>query len=85
MPTASARFRLSLLLPVCLSPRYVPRFDFEREFPQGLLGQMVAEVVEERDDVVVPLDLVMPAEKGGRPLHRGLQNYAWGGERASLV
>lgn len=50
---------LGFLFPVCFSPRYVSRFDFERQFPQGLLSQMVAEVIEECDYIVISLDVVM--------------------------
>lgn len=38
---------LGFLLPVCFPPRDVAGFDFQGQFPQGLLGQVVAEVVEE--------------------------------------
>lgn len=38
---------LGFLFPICFPPRDVPRFDFQGQFPQGLLGQVVAEVVEE--------------------------------------
>lgn len=51
---------LGLLLPVRLAPGDVPGLDLQRQLPQRLLGQVVAEVVEEADDVFVPLQLVMP-------------------------
>lgn len=51
---------LCLLLTVRLAPRDVPGLDLQREFPQSLFGQVVAEVVEEGDDVLVPLQLIMP-------------------------
>lgn len=38
---------LGFLFPICFPPRDVPRFDFQGQFPQGLLSQVVAEVVEE--------------------------------------
>lgn len=50
---------LGLLFPICFPPRDVARFDFQGQFPQGLLSQVVAEVVEERHYVVVPFDVVM--------------------------
>lgn len=50
---------LRLLLPLCFAARDVPRLDLEREFPQRLLGEMVAEVVEEGDNVVVVFEIVM--------------------------
>lgn len=56
----SRHLLLGLLLPVCFSPCYVPRFDFQRKFPQGLLRQVVAEVIEEVYDVIVSSDIVVP-------------------------
>ena len=56
---------LGFLLPVCFSPRYVPGLDLQRQFPQRLLRQVVAEVIEEVDDVVVSPDVVVPGG-GGR-------------------
>lgn len=38
---------LGFLFPICFPPRDVPRFDFQGQFPQGFLSQVVAEVVEE--------------------------------------
>lgn len=38
---------LGLLLAVRLAPGDVPGFDLQRQLPQGLLRQVVAEVVEE--------------------------------------
>lgn len=38
---------LGFLFPICFPPCDVPRFDFQGQFPQGLLSQVVAEVVEE--------------------------------------
>lgn len=52
---------LCLLFTVRLAPRNVTGLDLQREFPKSLFGQMVAEVVEEGDDVLVPLQLIMPA------------------------
>lgn len=54
---------LCLLLAVRPAPRDVPGLDLQRELPQGLLGQVVAEVVEEADNVLVPLQLIMPERK----------------------
>lgn len=56
----SRHLLLGLLLPICFSPCYVPRFDFQRKFPQGLLCQVVAEVIEEVYDVIISSDIVVP-------------------------
>lgn len=73
-PPCSRQLLLGLLLPVCFPPRYVPGLDFQREFPQGLLSQVVTKVVEEVYDVVVSPDVVMPGGEEGssecpRPLN----------------
>lgn len=51
---------LGLLLAVSLASGYVPGLDLQRELPQGFFCQVVAEVVEEGNDVFVPLQLIMP-------------------------
>lgn len=51
---------LGLLLAVRLAPGDVPRLDLQRQLPQGLLCEVVTEVIEEGDDVFVALQLVMP-------------------------
>lgn len=56
---------LGLLLAVRLAPGDVPGLDLQRQLPQGLLRQVVAEVVEEADDVFVALQLVMPEMRRG--------------------
>lgn len=63
---------LGLLLTVRLAPGDVPGLDLQRQFPQSLLCQVVAEVVEERDDVFVALQLIMPEMRRGQ----GLMNAA---------
>lgn len=72
---------LCLLLAVRLAPRDVPGLDLQREFPQGLLGQVVAEVVEEADDVLVPLQLIMPEQTSKVRLmqarHTAHQRWRW--------
>lgn len=57
---------LGFLFSVCFPPRNVPRFDFEGQFPQGLLSQVVAEIVEERHYVVVSFDVVMSGKAQSR-------------------
>ncbi len=59
---------LSLLLAVRLAPGDVPGLDFQRQLPQGLFCQVVAEVVKERDDVFVALQLIMPEMRRDRSL-----------------
>lgn len=55
--------RLSLLVPLRFAPGDVSRLDLQRQLPQRLLGQVVAEVVEEGDDVVVAFQLVVPGNE----------------------
>lgn len=50
---------LRLFLPLCFATCDVPWLDLERELPQRLLGEMVAEVVEEGHDVIVVFEVVM--------------------------
>lgn len=50
---------LGLLLSIGFAPGDVSWFDLERKFPQGLLCEVIAEVVEERDDVIIPLQFVV--------------------------
>lgn len=59
-----ASLLLGFLFAVCFPPCYVPGFDLQREFPQGLLGQVVAKVVEEVYDVVISPDFIVPGGKG---------------------
>jgi len=43
--------------------RSVPWADPEGEFPQSLLCQVIAEVIEERYDVILRLQRVAPAKR----------------------
>lgn len=61
---------LGLLLAVSLASRDVPGLYLQRQLPQGLLRQVIAEVVEERDDVFVALQLIMPEMRRGDSLLR---------------
>lgn len=65
---------LGLLLAFRLAPGDVPGLDLQRQLPQGLLCQVVAEVVEEADDVFVALQLIMPEMRTGRGLINGVIN-----------
>lgn len=56
---------LGLFLAVGLAADDVSGFDLQGELPQGLLGEVVAEVVEERDNFLVALQFVMPESKTG--------------------
>lgn len=62
---SEGQWALGLLLAVRLAPGDVPGFDLERQLPQRLLCQVVAEVVEERHDVFVALQLIMPEMRRG--------------------
>lgn len=50
---------LGLLLAVRLAPGNVSGLNLQRQLPQGLLSQMVAEVIEKGDDVLIALQLIM--------------------------
>lgn len=64
---------LCLLLAFRLAPGDVPGLDLQRQLPQGLLCQVVAEVVEETDNVFVALQLVMPdMKRGGALINAGV-------------
>lgn len=54
---------LCLLFALCFAPRDVPRFDLQRQLPQSLLCQVVAEVVEEGDNIVVVFQIIMAGER----------------------
>ena len=58
----SSQRGLSPFLWLC-APRGVARLDLLRQLPQGLLRQVVVEVVEEGDNVLVLSETVMTGER----------------------